>query len=380
MVNDPTPVRCPVIAHPEAGLADPTEFAPLLGRLRDPAEVRADEEFPRGTLRPDGRLDLCKQGVGPLMTDRLARLAAVSGHARHLLLGTNGLGGDGALAVAGALAPGHHLETVYLGCNRIDADGVGPLADRLATDGTVRALWLKRNPLGDEGVARLGAALATNRALRTLDLVNVGLTARGLAVLAGAVARRPVPLERLFLGGNGLGPDAVPALGALLDAGVGELYLAANHLGDTGATALAAAAGDRQVTFGLGGNGITPAGAAALAGRLARWQALDLARPPSERALGARSNVVGDEGAAALAAALPGSALRRLDLRHTGVTGRGARLLLSAVDGHPTLEYLGLNGGVPRRMRRAAAATLGAPDRPHTPVHPDLRAIASVYR
>ncbi|GAA1389964.1 hypothetical protein GCM10009661_80740 [Catellatospora chokoriensis] len=371
------PVRCPAIAHPEAGLADPADFDALLARLGDPAGVAAAEDFPRGTLQPDGRLDLCKQGLGPLAAARVVQAAVRFPHATHLLLGTNGLGSDGARAVADALAPGHHVQTVYLGCNRIDADGAGALADRLAADATVRALWLKRNPIGDEGVARLCAALAANTTLRTLDLVNTGLTRHGLQALAEVLAHRQTPLERLFLGGNGLRPDAVPALSAIVrDGRVRELYLAANHLGDDGAAALGEAVEGLPMTLGLGGNGLTPAGAAAMAARLGAWTALDLARPPSERALGALPNTVGDAGAAALAAVLPASRLRRLDLRFTGITGRGAKLLLAALNDDMPLRYLGINHGVPRRLRRLAAATLGPAEQPH----PDISAIASVYR
>jgi Ran GTPase-activating protein (RanGAP) involved in mRNA processing and transport len=185
-------------------------------------------------------------------------------------------------------------------------------------------------------------------------------------------------MQRLFLGGNGLRPSVVPVLARLIhDAGVRELYLAANHLGDDGVSNLARAAQRVRVTLGLGGNGITPAGVAALADHLSTWDGLDLARPPSERALGASSNVVGDEGAAALAAALPSASLRRLDLRRTGVTGRGAKLLLRAIQDHPTLQYLGINGGIPRRARRAAAEALRGKD---SGAHEDIRAISSVYR
>lgn len=382
----PTEVRCPIIANPETGLADPADFDPVIARLADPAGVTGTEGYRRGTLQPDGRLDLCKQGVGPALAARLAFAAVDSGHARHLLLGTNGLGTDGLRSVVEALRPGHPIETLYLGCNRIDADGLEALAARLAEDTGVRALWLKRNPIGDAGVARLCQALAGNRTLRTLDLVNVGLTRHGLADLVDALARRGAPLQRLFLGGNGLGPDAVPALGALIDAGVHELYLQANHLGDDGARTLAGHAEPVPMILGLGSNGLTPAGVSALAGRMGRWLVLDLARARSEWALGATGNVVGDEGAAPLAEALATSDLRRLDLRHTGIGGRGAKLLLAALEARHTLEYLGLNGGVPRRMRQRAAAI--AAERRERPAadpageigHPDIRAIASVYR
>ncbi|GAA3919619.1 gala protein [Actinoplanes auranticolor] len=378
-MSDATPVRCPAITDPGTGLADPGDFTPLLARLADTAAVAQPEEFPRGTVQPDGRLDLCKQGLGPAQTARILAAAVGSPLVRHLLLGTNGLGPDGARAVAGALRPGHHVETLYLGCNLIDPDGVDAIATRLAQDDTVRALWLKRNPVGDEGVARLAAALTTNTTIRTLDLVNVGMTGRGLRVLAAALAARPARLQRLYLGGNGFGPDVVPALGTLIhEAGVHEIYLAANHLGDAGAAALAELADGVALTLGLGGNGLSPAGTAALARHLGAWTALDLARPPSERSLGAHGNVVGDEGAYALADALAGARLQRLDLRRTEIGGRGARRLVAAVQGHPTLAYLGLNGGVPRRQRRKAAELLAG--QPAPVPHADVRAIASVYR
>ncbi len=363
------PVRCPAITDPERGLADARDFDAILTRLSSPVPVTGAEEFDRGLIRADGRVDLCKQGVGPVQVARVVQTAVASPHATHLLLGTNALGTPGARELAGALTPGHRISTVYLGCNRIDADGAAALADRLADDDGVRALWLKRNPIGDAGVAHLAAALASNTTLRTLDLVNTGLTVTGLAVLADALAARPPVMQRLFLGGNALRADAVPTLVRLVrDGGVRELYLAVNQLGDDGAAVLADGVAGYGMTLGLGGNGITDMGP--LAAALGSWTGLDLSRPPSERALGGRSNEVGDGGAALLAEALPGSALRRLDVRFTGVTGRGARLLLAAAG---RLDHLGINGGVPRRMRRSAP-------RSGTPPHADISAIASVYR
>lgn len=240
-MTEPTPVRCPAIEHPDVPPADPADLDPLLARLAAPAPVVDDEAFPLGALRPGGRVDLCKQGLGPAGAARLLPVAAASPLAVHVLLGTNAIGGDGARAVAGALVPGHGLESLYLGCNRIDASGAEALADRLAADATVRALWLKRNPIGDAGVGALAAMLRRNTTIRTLDLVNTGLTADGLRAMLDVLAERPRPVERLFLGGNGLGPESAGLLAALVkDAGVRELYLPANHLGDAGAAVLAA--------------------------------------------------------------------------------------------------------------------------------------------
>ncbi|MEC4573948.1 gala protein [Streptomyces virginiae] len=379
-MTQPTPVRCPAIEHPDLPPADPAGLDPLLARLAADRPVDIDETFPLGTLRADGRVDLCKQGLGPAGAARLLPAAAASPYATHLLLGTNAIGDTGAATLADALATdGHGLHTLYLGCNRIGPDGVGSLAGALADDTTVRALWLKRNPLFEDGARTLAALLRRNTTLRTLDLVNTGIGAAGVRLLLDALLEREQPLERLFLGGNGLGPEAAPLLAALIrEAGVRELYVPANHLGDEGAAALARAAEDsaHPVRLGLGGNGIGAAGARALAASLGGIEALDLGRTLSERSLGAPGNHPGDEGAYALAAALPGSPLRRLELRHTGLTGRGAKGLLAAVPHDTPLEYVGLGPGLPRRVKRSFTERL----RPARAAHPDVRAIGSVYR
>jgi Ran GTPase-activating protein (RanGAP) involved in mRNA processing and transport len=367
-------IACPVLAAPVVPPADLTLLEPLLARLDDPAGVAGTERFPLGTLQPDGRLDLCKQGLGADGVTRVLDRVVGSPHAVHLLLGTNSLGATGAAALAASLAPGHGVETLYLGCNAIDAGGAEPLFERLADDSTVKALWLKRNPLGDAGVASLAAMLRTNASITTLDLVNTGLTEAGLQLLVAALAERSQPITRVFLGGNGLGPSAAPLLGRLLaDCGVSGLFLAANRLGDDGIARLLSDLSRGGTTLGLGGNAMTDAGP--VAQRLGLLDGLDLSRPLSLRVLGATDNTIGDPGAARLAEALPGSPLRRLDLRHTGVRGRGARLLLAAVQtGRTALRRLTLGPDVPRRVKRALTELLpgGEP--------PLASEIVSVYR
>jgi hypothetical protein len=378
-MSQPMPVRCPAIEHPDIPLADTALLEPLVERLGHERPVEADEAFPLGMLRAGGRVDLCKQGLGPAGAALVMPAVGRSPHATHVLLGTNSLGDEGARSVADTLGSGAHgLRTVYLGCNRIGVEGASALAGVLSEDDTVRALWLKRNPLGDAGVRALVPMLRRNTSLRTLDLVNSGLTAEGLRALLDVLSERSDPVERLFLGGNGLDAEAAPLLAALIrEAGVRELYVPANHLGDAGAAVLASAADPaRPVRLGLGGNGIGPVGARALADALGGIEALDLGRPPSERSLGAHANATGDTGARALAAALSGSPLRRLELCHTGLSGRGAKTLLDAVDADSRLEYVGLGPGLPRKVKRSFATRL----RPDGGAHPDLRAIRSVYR
>ncbi|MFC7485063.1 hypothetical protein ACFQX7_40380 [Luedemannella flava] len=207
MVSEPVPVRCPApLTH--TGADHDRELDPLVARLDDPAPVPDALTFPRGTLQPDGRLDLCKQALSPLDARRIIPVAVGSPHTAHLLLGTNSLGAAGVAVLADALGADHGVRTLYLGCNHIDAPGLAPLVDRIATDDTVRALWLKRNPIGDAGVAAIAGALAGNATVRTLDLTNTGLSVTGLRALVDALRDRATPMERLYLGGNGLGPEA----------------------------------------------------------------------------------------------------------------------------------------------------------------------------
>lgn len=93
-MTQPTPVRCPAIEHPDIPISEPAALEPLLARLRSVLPVEADEAFPLGTVRADGRVDLCKQGLGAGGAARLMPVAAASPHAAHILLGTNAIGDE----------------------------------------------------------------------------------------------------------------------------------------------------------------------------------------------------------------------------------------------------------------------------------------------
>ncbi|MFB7948805.1 ribonuclease inhibitor, partial [Kitasatospora phosalacinea] len=226
------------------------ELAPLLAWLRTGTGTDRRIDFPAGTALPDGRLDLCKQQLGPqgarLVADALAESArnAEGGEApvRHLLLGTDGLGDDGADAVAARTAD-TPVRTLYLGCNGITAAGACRIADRLrASPQTVRALWLKRNPLGIRAGQAAAELVAAAAQLRTLDLVQTGVDPVGLTELADALLTGGRHFERLYLGGNPLGPAGAEPLARLITAGTtDELYASAAGLGDAGARTLTAA-------------------------------------------------------------------------------------------------------------------------------------------
>jgi hypothetical protein len=207
--------------------------------------VRTRTVFPAGTALPDGRLDLCKQDLGPLGAAAIAdALPGGGGPVKHLLLGTDGLGDGGAAAVV-PKAVAAKVETLYLGCNGIGG-GVCEIAGRLiASPGVVKALWLKRNPVGPDGVRAVAETVRAGTVLRTIDLTQTGLAVGDVSVLVDAMIAAGGGIhaaERLYLSGNRLGADGAQEVARLLGAGaVAELYVSAAALGDAGALVLAEA-------------------------------------------------------------------------------------------------------------------------------------------
>lgn len=375
------------------------ELAPLLAWLRDgrPASERLD--FAAGTVLPDGRLDLCKQSIGArgaalvagaLRADRAEHEPAV----RHLLLGTDALGDEGA-AVAAAAATGEAgptgVETLYLGCNGITAGGACRIADQLrASPQVVTGLWLKRNPLGPGGGAAATELIESVRTLRTLDLVQTGLDAAGTAVLADALlaaAGNGRAVERVFLGGNPLGPSGAAPLAELIARGaVRELYVSAAGLGDEGALLIAQAL-ERAEPGGLdrlsvASSGIGPRAAARLvaASATAGVRLLDLGRVRAAGTLGAADNRVDDTAARAIAESLAAveHRLAHLVLSHTGLRSREAHSLLDTAARARTPTRFVLGQGIAASIKRRLAAFSAHIPPPTTPR--DVAAVRSVHR
>jgi NAD(P)-dependent dehydrogenase (short-subunit alcohol dehydrogenase family) len=356
----------------------------LLRALADadpPAEPRA---FPRGTLLPDGRLDLCKQQLGPENTGTLARSLAGNRFVRSLLLGADFIGDAGARSVAELIAGDSRIETLFLGCNAISPRGLEALLEAAALGKRTRALWLKRNPLGPEGARLLAAFLRRDTRLTTLDVVATGMGEAGAVLVLEALASANRTLERLYLCANDLGPRAAEAAAELLRSGcpIRALYLSCNRLGDRGAATLAGALGAGALaTLGLASNGVRCPGAEALAAHLpgAPLDQLELGHAAATWAHQASPNEIGDRGAAALGGALPRSGLEVLLLGGNRVGSPGGLALLRGLEEAPSLRRLELCRGIPRPIRSRIRAVLAA--RADSPAPPDeLRAIQSVYR
>lgn len=325
------------------------DLAPLIAWLRTGRSPERRLDFPAGSALPDGRLDLCKQAVGPAGAQRV--LDALPDAAdlappvvRHLLLGTDGLGDQGAGAVAAAAAP-KGLETLYLGCNGVSAGGVCRMADNLraSPQAALGAVWLKRNPLGPAGGEAAAELLDAAPGIRTLDLVQTGLDAAAASTLTEALIAASgtgCGFERVYLGGNALGSQGAASLARLVAAGgVAELYVSAAGLGDEGAEmlaeALANAPAGRLRRLAVASNGIGPVPAvrlvAAAAGAGVRL--LDLGRVRAARVLAAPENRIDQEAATAIGTALAAAPhqLTHLVLADTGMRSREALSLLRAL-------------------------------------------------
>jgi NAD(P)-dependent dehydrogenase (short-subunit alcohol dehydrogenase family)/Ran GTPase-activating protein (RanGAP) involved in mRNA processing and transport len=377
----------------EAPLDSITPLSPLLRRLAENRAATSVERFPRGTLLPNGRLDLCKQGIGPAYADAVAEALQADEHVRALLLGADHLGPAGVRAIASGEGERRRLSALYLGCNAMGGSGSEALATQLEGHPVLRGLWIKRNEIGGEGARTVAALVRTLPQIRTLDLACNGIDHAGLEVVVEAVLARGI--EALFLCGNDLGPRGGEILARLLGgpSRLRVLVASANDLGDEGAGAIARAL-ERNVTLatlGLGSNAIGEAGARALARAVAIHPSLlrlELGRAAATEVLGATPNRIGDEGASHLAAALnENPRLEALDVGGSGIGDDGARrLALAAIRGSRRLVSLDLGCPAPDDVRSELLATLCArknqarnPE-PDDGFRDDVALVKSVYR
>ncbi len=345
------------VSEPEPEPVVPCSLAdldPLLSHLRSNAEVERQTAFNKGTMTTDGRLDLCKQVVGPEGIGPLLGAMMHTHRVKRLLLGNNIVGDDGAAAIAGFLRERSDspLDCWYIAGNRIGPRGLAHVCEALASDTRVTSLWLKRNPLKAAGMPAIAKLLRSNTKLEVLDLVNCGLLDAGLetvlAALMGPGANKT--LRHLYLGTNGISERSAPLIARFLaeDCALESLFLSCNRLGDEGveevARGLAANRTIRRVS--LASNCVGPRGAAALARALGQHPSivlLDLGFTKATVAVGELGNYIGDEGAAALAQMLrTNTVLRSLDLLHNYISQVGVNHLREALKVNQTLVWLQL--------------------------------------
>ena len=227
-ITDPKPM--PVT------ITEPSEFNSFFDYLvNSDTFPQGDTIFVRGAIFPDGRMDLCKQVVGPTSIARLCKVVAQSSIVRHFLLGNNVALQDneevGAEAFATVMRDNSKLiETWYLAGNCIGPKGTGIMADVLTHNIRCKALWLKRNPVGPIGAIHLNAMMQVNTTLVLLDLHNCALGDTGVNNLLANPGNLK-NLKHLYLDANGFESTTSLAIWCKMNSPV-TLYLSINRLGN----------------------------------------------------------------------------------------------------------------------------------------------------
>ena len=311
----------------------PSGAVPLNGGAGEPRYGVKGLEFPRGILLEDGRLDLYKTGIGAHVEPLMQSLRSDTS-VRHIQLGSNALGRPGCVAIARYLedVPGR-IETWYLGGNDIDADGFSLISRAIVKSKSVSSLYLKGNPLGPESVPGLCRLITEMENLRILDLDETRLGDEGVALLFETLvgATGTIPLEALYLSGNGMSTRAAEALSKLLSQtqcahNLHSIYLSYNPLGDLGAKALSQALQSatqlRRLT--LQSVGLGTEGASALAHSLRghpSLRVLDLSQGHATVRLGQAFNYIEDGALDSLRKLVESTTgLEALHLGHSALT------------------------------------------------------------
>lgn len=328
------------------------DLQPLLVWLDQNVEATEQTAFAKGTIVPDGRLDLCKQVVGPKGIEPLINSMQRNSQVKRLLLGNNIVGDLGAKVIAEAIRNNSipSMDTWYIAGNQFTASGIELIANELHYNHTVKALWLKRNPLLPAGAKHISTLLAVNQYLQVLDLDLTGLLDEGLRYVIQGLSQNTT-LRHLYLNANGITIEGAKLIGDYLAAGLNcleSLFLGVNRLGDEGCQEIVRGlAVDKNLRrLCLGSNRITDAGVATLvdglisSGHPLVW--LDLGFLKSTIAVRELGNRITDVGAQHLAKLLThNTTLRSLSFHYHLFTSEGVSALAKALENNHSLISTG---------------------------------------
>ncbi len=204
------------------------------------------------------------------------------------------------------------LTKLNLWGNGIGDQGAKAIADVLETNTTLTKLDLWGNGIGDEGAQAIADVLETNTTLTKLDLTDIQIGAEGAQAIVG-VLKTNTTLNELHLGDNSIGDEGAKKLADILETNttLTKLNFQFNKIGDEGAKAIA--------------------------------DVLETNTTLTKLHLG--NNQIGDEGAKKLAEALEtNKTLTILDLSYNNIGDEGAKKLADVLETNTTLTELHLWG------------------------------------
>ena len=203
--------------------------------LSEEKNVKNCMKFEKGALYTDGRMDLCKQVVGPTWIEKLMLSLTDNDKITHFLLGNNIIGTKGAKSISDFLLNTHKpkIETRYLAGNDIDHEGIKMIVKGLIGDKDMKYLWLKRNPLYANGIKYIADLLKYNDNIKILDLHNTAMFDEGLNNLVVGLNENN-SLRHLYICANG-----ISNINSLCDyfknkssKGITSLWMDLNRIGD----------------------------------------------------------------------------------------------------------------------------------------------------
>lgn len=182
---------------------------PLLASLnvsRNRLPCAALQALPATCMANLVSLDLCRNAIadkGAAAAAAFLTATGASGSLRVLRLRDNRIGHAGAAALAQALArPGVLLSELDLGANGVGDEGAEAMAFMLTDACALERLWLDMNGVGPVGGLALAAALAADSRLAFLSIVDNALGDAGVLALERAMATNG-HLAEVRLRGNG---------------------------------------------------------------------------------------------------------------------------------------------------------------------------------
>jgi len=345
----------------------------IMYRLNSTANQQEHLEFTRGAVYPDGRMDLCKQVVGPTWIGALMNALKSNTKVEHFLLGNNITNLEGGRAIGEFLATPHpnKIKTWYLAGSDFSSKALEYIvAGFLASnDNDISALWLKRNPLYAEGMHHIRKLLESNKSLKVLDLHNIAIglkeqafsdetnnferhiTDNGIKELCEGLKVNEV-LENLYLGANALTQSSMNYLADYFQfkvnhcrPGIKSIWLDMNKMTDEGCHIICEALKNYPIRgLEIGSNFISEAGMADITRCFRNHSTLEVLRLGLYKAtadMGVATNNISDAGVPAICELIENNtSIRHLDISMNNISNEGMSLITASLEKNTTLWYM----------------------------------------
>ncbi len=312
-----------------------------------------DLKFLKGTITIDGRLDLCKQVIGPKGTKPLLDSLQNSQHVDRILLGNNVIGDDGAQLIADFISSGQsNIKIWYIAGNNITSVGLDKIVKALINDTLVTGLWLKRNPLKLDGMYPISNLLINNKIIQVLDLLNCGILDSGVSILFDALKSNE-SLKHLYLSANGITPVGLQHMldyfKTVQKSKLETLFLGCNRIGNTGSKLISECLeyAPNLERLNLASSRIGSQGMKYLCDgfKKSSIKVLDLGYMRSSMDLGELNNFIEDEGCIYLSDLFKNDSidLISLNITHNHISRIGFEILVDSIEKNKKLSFLDYN-------------------------------------